>query len=231
MGNNKSRSKEFLAKIKLEEGEKNSPDIYKIVDPKGGGQLIDLALISYQTRNISHVDNFIRQEVSKYLLNDGDGEMVWSRLIWLAVILVWFHINLSFNLVKVPIEQIIYHRNKDAAGTTGLVDKKPPKKGTGGANTRGINESNSMFNRGSISVSVRDEKREYKTMLVCFDLTKRGRNGETLLHLCFYNGTYLHMMVAKRMVSIFPKMLNDICIGDERYGNISLLLSIDCFRQ
>jgi len=64
-----------------------------------------------------------------------------------------------------------------------------------------------------------NEKREYKTKLVCFDLNKRGKNGETLLHLCFANGSYLHMLVARRLVAIYPNMVNDICIGDEHYGN------------
>ena len=51
-------------------------------------------------------------------------------------------------------------------------------------------------------------------------MNKRGKAGETLLHMCFSNGTYLHMLIARRLIQIFPNMINDICVGDELYGMI-----------
>ena len=53
---------------------------------------------------------------------------------------------------------------------------------------------------------------------VCFNINKRGRDGETLLHLCFSNVSRLHTELAKRMLKIFPKMIYDIKIGEEYYG-------------
>lgn len=73
MGNNSSSSER--QKTKLVDYE-NIPDVYKIVDPKGGGELVDLALLAYQTKDMSRVDDYIKQEVSKYLLNNGNGELV-----------------------------------------------------------------------------------------------------------------------------------------------------------
>ena len=67
-------------------------------------------------------------------------------------------------------------------------------------------------------ISEKNEKCEYHNRLVCFDLNKRGKYGETLLHLCFSNGTYLHMLIAKRLINIYPNMINDIFIGDDYYG-------------
>lgn len=64
------------------------------------------------------------------------------------------------------------------------------------------------------------EKNEFQTRLVCFDLDKRGRNGETLLHLCFSNGSFLHMLIARRLLEIYPNTIKDICISDEYYGRV-----------
>jgi len=53
---------------------------------------------------------------------------------------------------------------------------------------------------------------------VCSSIDKRGKDGETLLHLCFTNVTRLHTELAKRLLKIFPKMIYDIKIGDDYYG-------------
>lgn len=62
-------------------------------------------------------------------------------------------------------------------------------------------------------------KRSHNTRELCFDMNQRGSVGETLLHLCLLNGTYFHNELAKRLVFHFPKMVNDIYISDEFYGN------------
>ena len=58
------------------------------------------------------------------------------------------------------------------------------------------------------------------TKYVCFDIQKRGAFGETLLHLCFSNGSKIHMKLAKRLLGIYPHMINDIYLGNEYYGMI-----------
>jgi transient receptor potential cation channel subfamily V protein 5 len=54
----------------------------------------------------------------------------------------------------------------------------------------------------------------------------RGRNGETLLHLCFTNISFIHTLLAKKILFYFPKIINDICIGDEYYGQSALHMAI-----
>ena len=56
------------------------------------------------------------------------------------------------------------------------------------------------------------------TKYVCSDIQNRGAFGETLLHLCFLNGSKIHMQLAKRLLSIYPNMINDIYLGNEYYG-------------
>lgn len=43
--------------------------------------------------------------------------------------------------------------------------------------------------------------------------------GETILHLCLLNATSLHADLAKRLLRFYPKLINDIYMCDEYYGN------------
>ena len=69
-------------------------------------------------------------------------------------------------------------------------------------------------------VKVAEKKRMSNTKEVCFDLTKRGSIGETLLHLCFLNGTKIHNELAKLLIKHFPKLTNDVYTSEEFYGKI-----------
>lgn len=55
---------------------------------------------------------------------------------------------------------------------------------------------------------------------VCWDLKERGAVGETILHLCLLNATSIHADLAKRLLKFYPKLINDIYISDEYYGNV-----------
>lgn len=55
---------------------------------------------------------------------------------------------------------------------------------------------------------------------VCWDLKKRGAVGESIFHLCLLNATSLHADLAKRLLKFYPKLINDIYMSDEYYGNI-----------
>ena len=56
----------------------------------------------------------------------------------------------------------------------------------------------------------------------CWDIHQRGAIGETVLHVCFLQGTTIHNELAKRLVYRFPKLVNDICISEDYYGNSPL---------
>lgn len=70
-----AKSKFLEAKTKLEDYD-NIPDLYQIINSKGGGQLVDLAWTAFKTRDLTKIDTYIRNEVVKYLLNGGKGEQV-----------------------------------------------------------------------------------------------------------------------------------------------------------
>lgn len=53
---------------------------------------------------------------------------------------------------------------------------------------------------------------------VCWDLNERGAVGETVLHLCLLSATSVHADLAKRLLKFYPKLINDIYMCDEYYG-------------
>lgn len=74
----------------------------------------------------------------------------------------------------------------------------------------------------------KDENKVSFVKRVCWDIEKRGAVGETPLHICLLVATRLHLDLARRLVKLFPKLVNDICLGDEYYGlddkNIIILI-------
>jgi hypothetical protein len=51
-----------------------------------------------------------------------------------------------------------------------------------------------------------------------WNVENRGAVGETTFHVCFLMGTPTHMFCAKRILRWFPKMLHDIYLSEEYYG-------------
>ncbi|KAK7582313.1 hypothetical protein V9T40_013758 [Parthenolecanium corni] len=68
------------------------------------------------------------------------------------------------------------------------------------------------------------EKTEYRE--VCWNLNERGAVGETILHLCLLNATSILVDLGKRLLKFYPKLINDIYISDEYYGESVLHVAI-----
>lgn len=60
---------------------------------------------------------------------------------------------------------------------------------------------------------------------VCWKLEERGHVGETALHICFLLSTPTHMILAQKLLSLFPMLINDIYTCDEFFGESSLVSS------
>lgn len=55
---------------------------------------------------------------------------------------------------------------------------------------------------------------------VCWKLSERGAVGETGLHMCLLVATVVHLELARRLVRLFPKLVNDVYASDEYYGMV-----------
>lgn len=61
---------------------------------------------------------------------------------------------------------------------------------------------------------------------VCWKLEERGFVGETALHICFLLSTPTHMILAHKLLAMFPMLINDIYTCDEYFGESSLHMAI-----
>jgi len=61
---------------------------------------------------------------------------------------------------------------------------------------------------------------------ICFDINKTGAVGESLLHICMLNGTSLFKSLAKRLIKYYPKMINDIYLSEDYFGEAALHMAI-----
>ena len=59
----------------------------------------------------------------------------------------------------------------------------------------------------------------------CWMVEKRGFVGETAFHVCFLMGTQTHLACARRMLKWFPKLMNDIYLSEDYYGENVLHMS------
>ena len=62
--------------------------------------------------------------------------------------------------------------------------------------------------------------------LVCWKLSERGFVGETALHICFLLSSQSHMILAQKLLALFPALINDIYTCDEYFGESSLHMAI-----
>nr|CAH0100413.1 unnamed protein product [Daphnia galeata] len=61
---------------------------------------------------------------------------------------------------------------------------------------------------------------------VCWDLDQRGGVGETVMHLCMLSATSIHADLAKRLLKFYPKLILDIYLDEEYYGENVLHIAI-----
>ncbi|XP_067141643.1 transient receptor potential cation channel subfamily V member 6 [Centruroides vittatus] len=116
----------------------------------------------------------------------------------------------------IPVTDFILLRNKDRPKQKQLTVPK-------NSNSTENEDENIAALNGTTNFMSKDPP---KYRQVCWDLYERGSVGETALHLCFLVSTSIHAELAKRLVRLYPKLVNDIYTGDEYYGEIPLHMAI-----
>ncbi|XP_076389815.1 transient receptor potential cation channel subfamily V member nanchung isoform X4 [Megachile rotundata] len=165
--------------------------LYKLVDLKGGGLLVDMMKRATQTKQYAELDHALRTKVEPYLYNKGKGKWI-------------------------PIEKLVLLRNKDRPKHKML----PPLRAMENPADYDIDKD-----MGEEEVDeTKIDKSKYR--LVCWSLSQRGAVGETIMHLCMLHATAIHTDLAKRLLRFYPKLINDIYISDEYYGENALHIAI-----
>ena len=68
-----------------------------------------------------------------------------------------------------------------------------------------------------------------ETKRVCWDLDQRGGVGEHILHVCFLSSSPVHSALAKRLLRYYPRLIDDLYMGDEYYGALMFCSYSDTF--
>lgn len=66
------------------------------------------------------------------------------------------------------------------------------------------------------------EKSEWKYREVTWKLDERGLMGENLVGVCLLQGTAIHNQLAIKLIKAYPKLVNDIFISEDYYGNFKV---------
>ncbi len=51
-------------------------DLYSLISNKGGGYLVELAREALKHNNFTKLDDYLRNEMKKFMYNDGEGKNV-----------------------------------------------------------------------------------------------------------------------------------------------------------
>ena len=78
---------------------------------------------------------------------------------------------------------------------------------------------NEILNLIKIIIILVEKFIENSVRFSCWKVDQRGACGETPLHLCLLVGSTLHKELAKRLIKLFPALVNDIYLSDEYYGS------------
>ncbi|XP_059151469.1 transient receptor potential cation channel subfamily V member 5-like [Physella acuta] len=118
---------------------------------------------------------------------------------------------------NIPVLDLVKMRNKDRQKSGIKASKSKQKSAQDQATIDNIMQMDDiLYKQGG----------DHKSRFQCWDIEKRGTVGETILHLCLLNSTQAHADLAKRLLMFYPKMINDIYIGEEYYGENLLHIAI-----
>ncbi|XP_055376227.1 transient receptor potential cation channel subfamily V member 5 [Condylostylus longicornis] len=170
----------------------STQSLYKLVNLKGGGLLVDMMKRACQSKQYAEIDHAIKTKVEPYLYNKGAGKYI-------------------------PISKFVLVRNKERARTKQLPE------------IRAMDNPDDDFNIDEHTPEVSEEEymnNPHKYKVVVWNLNERGAVGETILHLCLLNATSLHADLAKRLLRFYPKLILDVYMSDEYYGESVLHIAI-----
>ncbi|KFB47444.1 AGAP012241-PA-like protein [Anopheles sinensis] len=166
--------------------------LYKFVNLKGGGLLVDMMKRAIQNKQYAEIDHAIKTKVEPFLYNKGKGKYI-------------------------PVSVLVLLRNRERPR-----HKQLPE-------IRAMENPEEDFDIDAVCPDVTEAEyylnpAGYRE--VCWNIKERGAVGETILHLCLLNATSLHADLAKRLLRFYPKLINDVYMCDEYYGESVLHLAI-----
>ncbi|VDK82946.1 unnamed protein product [Litomosoides sigmodontis] len=194
MGNGESSTKEEDGKPK----EKDQPRLYQYVDIHGGGDLISFMWQARNNHDFSQINDLIDSEIKNFMYNSGKGKMV-------------------------AVSELVKIRNKERNAMLSALKRKKGKGKSGpnilddfdqeGENQGDLKKALKLLEGGGRRGDMDSKYRE-----VVWKLEERGNMGENLVGLCLLQGTAIHNHLARHLIKLYPKLVNDIFISENYYG-------------
>ncbi|XP_058834961.1 transient receptor potential cation channel subfamily V member 5 [Topomyia yanbarensis] len=170
----------------------STQELYKFVNLKGGGLLVDMMKRAIQNKQYAEIDHALKTKVEPFLYNKGKGKYI-------------------------PVAQLVLLRNRERPRHKQLPEiralENPEEDYDIDVECPNVTEGEYQRNPSG-----------YRE--VCWNIKERGAVGETILHLCLLNATSLHADLAKRLLRFYPKLINDVYMCDEYYGENVLHVAI-----
>lgn len=169
--------------------------LYKFVNLKGGGLLVDMMKRAAQSKQYAEIDHAIKTKVCHNILYNT------------ALISRNIHFQVEPFLYNkgagryIPISQLVLFRNRERSKAKQL------------PGVRELENPDEDFDVDKNWPEVTDEEywsnpSAYKKII--WNIKERGAVGETILHLCLLNATALHADLAKRLLRYYPLLLEDV---------------------
>lgn len=199
--------------------------IYQLVNVKnGGGKLVDI--IKSRVKNSSASLDLTRRSHDFKSTSNGHKQQATSTS----------HLDDEIDKqIRELVEPLLYEKGRgklvplseiwrwrfgqvtDASSTSGKEKTPTSRFSSDPTGLESGNKSSSLQLEGKIGPSKR---------WVCWRLEERGFVGETALHICFLLSTQTHMIIAQKLLSMFPMLINDIFTSEEYFGESSLHMAI-----
>ncbi|KAK0416395.1 hypothetical protein QR680_012460 [Steinernema hermaphroditum] len=171
-------------------------DLYKLVDEQGDGLLIPWVKYAKKTGDYGILEEYFDTMVKEFLYNEGKGRLV-------------------------PVSELVMIRNKQRNAMLSALRRK---KGRGKSGPNILLDLDQDADHGDVKKALKildgciRGNRSIRYRELVWDVAKRGKMGENLLHICLLHNTVDHNDLAKLLVKRYPKMVNDIFISEEYYG-------------
>ncbi|VDP16088.1 unnamed protein product [Soboliphyme baturini] len=201
MGNASTTNSTANIVIGIKRSQENQNNkLYHLVDYQGEGELVQWMKYSLSIGDFNILDGIIELKVTPFLFAGGKGKLV-------------------------PISELVKLRNDERNAMLSTLRRKKGKGKSGPNILESINQENmqgDMMKALQMLDGGGKEGAGAKYRELCWSMSQRGVMGETLVHICLLNGTYLNNEVAKHLIKTFPKLVNDIYLSEEYYGQSAL---------
>lgn len=117
---------------------------------------------------------------------------------------------------KIPIVDLVMIRNKERQKTKIRVGKEKQEKA----------KELAKIDMHLSDAEGNHDKPDRKYREICWKIEDLGTVGESVFHLCLLNSSATHANLAKRLLHHFPKLINDIYLSEEYYGENALHMAI-----